>query len=65
MPVGWGAGGVADGGGEAVVADGDGITVGWHPPRHDDGQRRCAAETIHGVALRIVEAWERDDLECR
>ena len=33
------------------------------PPRHEDGQRRCAGETMSSVEMRIVEAWERDDLD--
>ena len=33
------------------------------PPRHDDGQRRCAGETMSSVELSIVEAWGRDDLD--
>lgn len=33
------------------------------PPRHDDGQRRCAGAAMCSVQLRVVEAWEREDLE--
>jgi hypothetical protein len=32
-------------------------------PRHDDGQRRCAGETMSSVELRIVEARKREDLD--